>query len=439
MHTHSTIRSQRSSIDSVISDSTGFRKKIPSLISLFAIFAQQIFFSISGLVGYDYGGKTESPIYIQFIVLVFVTTVITYVRSFVKKPEISKSEIGFYVFFLFLIANHLLWVVIDGGKTPMLPRPLIFFLSLGIPGFMAARIIRVFDAWYELIRLSDLAVFFMSFGLVIAVVWSSYNSGLKSMGIGGATSQAASYYSAMCFGLLGFATFYLEKKFRYKWFRGRVGLMLSVLMMMALIVTVIMEGGRGAFILMVIYCGILFFWMANKHGMTRRGMIRYAAVALSLPIIISFAMYKVMHDPLLLSGFNRAVAYIGNSNGGLINMEGGSSGRDVVYSIDLKGIADSPWVGYGAFGVWDKVIMPHDLFLDLLLQFGVPIALILTVSVSLILWQKFKPLTTEKVWLLILFLYPMIMLLFSGEYLATSVFWFCLSSFLCLRKRKSVY
>lgn len=91
MHKHSTIRSQHSSIDSVYPDSKGFRKKIPSLISLFAIFAQQIFFSMSGLVGYNYGGKIDSPIYIQFIVLVFVATVITYFLSFVKKPEISKS------------------------------------------------------------------------------------------------------------------------------------------------------------------------------------------------------------------------------------------------------------------------------------------------------------------------------------------------------------
>jgi len=391
---------------------------------------------MSGLVGYNYGGKIESPIYIQFIVLVFVATVITYALSFIKKPKISKSEIGFYAFFLFLIANHLLWVTIDGGQTPLLPKTLILFLSLGTPGFMAARVIHVFDAWREFIRLSDLVIFLVAVALVVSIMLP-YNSGLKSIGIGGASYQAASYFSAMCFGMLGVATFRLEKNLRYKWFRGRTGLIVNILLMIALFITTIINGGRGAFILVIVYSGILFFWIANKHGLTRQGMIRYAAVAISLPIIISFAMYKIMHDPLLASGFERATSYIGNPNFGLIDMARGSSGREVVYSVVLKGISDSPWIGYGPFAVSDKVILPHNLFLDLSLQFGVPIALILVISILVIFFKKLKPLTTEKVWLLVLFLYPIVYLLFSGRYLEDGAFWFCLSSFFFLRK--SVY
>ncbi|MBV5329564.1 MAG: hypothetical protein JZU65_18380 [Chlorobium sp.] len=388
---------------------------------------------MSGLIGYNYAGIEESSIYLQFIVLVFITTVLIYAWSFIKKPQMSKSEMGFYIFFIFLIANHLLWVALDGGVTPFWPDNLIFFLSLGVTGFMAARVIYAFDAWHKLIRMSELVFILMGVGLVVAIVLP-YNAGLISRGIGGGSYQAASYYAAMCFGMLGIATFRLEKGLRYKWFRGRIGLVVNVLLMIALFIVAVINGGRGAFVLIVIYSGLVFYWIASKNGLTRHGVMRYMTVVISLPIIISLAMHKILSDPLLASGFNRATAFIGSPNGGLIDMEKGSSGRDYVYDIAVQGIDDSPWIGYGAFGHWEKVIIPHNLFLDLSLQFGVPIAVLLVISLSLILWRKLKPLTNEKVWILVLFTSVVVMLMFSGGYLKIAIFWFCLASFSFFKK-----
>jgi O-antigen ligase len=432
MNRISLIRTQHSPVDSVFSKSNSFRNRLVSLISVFAIFAQQIFFTMSGLIGYNYAGKGDSPIYVQFIVLVFIAMVLMYAQSFIKKPRISKSEMGFYIFFIFLIANHLLWVSLDGGATLLLSDNLIFFFSLGVTGFMAARAIHAFEALHELIRLTDIVIFLMAVGLVVAIVLP-YNTGLISRGIGGGSYQAASYYAAMCFGMLGVATFRLEKDLRYKWFRGRISLVVNVLLMTALFIAAIINGGRGAFILIILYSGLVFFWIANKHGLTRRSVIRYIAVAMSLAIILPLAMHKILSDPLLAPGFDRATAFIGSPDGGLIDMERGSSGRDIVYDIALKGIDDSPWIGYGAFGHWEKVIMPHNIFLDLSLQFGVLIALLLTISISVILWRKFKPLTSEKVWLLVLFLAVAVILSFSGGYLRSAIFWFCLASVFFLK------
>jgi O-antigen ligase len=391
---------------------------------------------MSGLIGYHYAGKEDSPIYVQFIVLVFIAMVLMYALSFIKKPRISKSEMGFYIFFIFLIANHLLWVSLDGGSTPLSPDNLIFFFSMGVTGFMAARVIHAFGAWHEFIRLSDLVVFIMAVGLVVAIVLP-YNNGLISRGIGGGSYQAASYYAAMCFGMLGVATFRLEKDLRYKWFRGRIGLVINVLMMTSLFIATVINGGRGAFILLVLYSGLVFFWIANKQRLTRRSVIRYIAVAMSVPLIILLAMHKILNDPELASGFNRATAYIGSPDGGIIDIERGSSGRDTVYDIALKGIDDSPWIGYGAFGHWEKVIMPHNIFLDLSLQFGIPVALILTILISLILWRKLKPLTSEKVWNLVLFTSVVVMLMFSGGYLKSAIFWFCLASIFFLKPNQN--
>lgn len=428
------ISQNNSAVNSVFSKKNRIRDKFVVIICLFAIFAQQIFFSMSGLIGYKYGGREESPIYIQYIVLIFIATCVMYALSYIKRPKISKVEIGFCFFFTLLVASHLVWWGLDGGKTYLLTKNLIFFFSLGFTGFMASRIIYAYDKWYELIKLSELFFILISVGLIISIVLP-YGRGLTETGIGGASNQAASYFSAMCFGMLGVATFRLKKGLRYKWFRGRTGLFVNISLMIALFIATIINGGRGAFILIFIFNSLIFYWIANKNGLSRRGVVRYVVVAISLPIIISSTLQILLDDPVLSSGYRRATAFIGDRNRGLIDMEEGSSGRDVVYDIALKGIADSPLIGYGAFSNWEKVIQPHNLFLDLSLQFGVPIALILTISILVNLWRKIKPLTTEKVWILTLFLFPSVMLSFSGGYLQSAIFWFCLASYFFLDRK----
>lgn len=405
------------------------RSTIISVICLFAIFAPQLFFSFGGLIGFEYGGVEESPGYVRYIILIFILMLSTFLISYLKKPKLSFIELGFYLFFFLFIVNHLAWVLFDSGETRLWPANLVFFFSMGVTGFMAARVIHVYDAWPEVIKLAELLIFVMAMGLFVAIV-QPYFTGSHIRGVGGASYQAASYYAAICFGMIGLAAFRLDKAYRYKIFRNRISLVLNILLMAALFVAVLINGGRGAFVLLVVYTGLILYWIATKGGWTWFGVFRFMSVLLAVPVATTLILQKIFNDPILAAGWRRAVAFIGSPDGGLIDLEGGSSGRDRVYSVALQGILDSPWIGHGAFGHWEKVIQPHNLFLDLALQFGVLVAMALSVLVIALLFLRLKPLNTEKVWILVLFLYPIVNLMFSGGYLHSSIFWFCLAGIL---------
>ncbi|MEX1198145.1 MAG: O-antigen ligase family protein [Pseudohongiellaceae bacterium] len=405
------------------------RNRLVCLVSLFAIFTQPLFFSLSGLIGFEYGGVDESPVYALYVILVFIAIVFVFLLSFVKKPSVSKTEFGFYVFFLVLIANHLIWVSLDSNETRLWPDNLTFFLSMGLTGFMAVRVIHAFGAWHELIRLTEVLVILMAIGLVVVIV-QPYLTGFRVRGIGGASYQAASYYAAMCFGLLGVATFRLEPTYRYRVFCSRIFIVLNVTLLIALILAVILNGGRGAFVLLALYTALIVYWIATKRGMTIRGVIRFATTVMLVPIILGLLLRNILGDSLLAPGFNRAIAFIGSPDGGLIDLEGGSSGRDRVYGVALRGIAESPWIGHGAFGHWEKIIHPHNLVLDLALQFGIAMSMAVVFVAAAIFVRRVRPLNTEKVWLLTLYLYPVINLMFSGGYLRSSLFWFGLAGIL---------
>lgn len=416
-----------------------FRHFFISSIALLAILAPQLFFSISGLIGYEYGGAAENPVYVRFIVAAFLLILAAFILSYVKKPKLNTSEIGFYIFIFLLILNHLIWVLFDNPGTRLWPANIIFFSSIGITGFMAARVVQVYGLWTESIKIAEVLILLMAIGLIIATV-QPFLTGFRVRGIGGASYQAASYYAAMCYGMIGLATFRLPKEYRFRILHNRFVALVNMAIIVGLFVAVLVNGGRGAFVLLVIYTAIIIYWIASKGGWTWNGVFRFMAVFLTVPILLAIALRKVFSDPILASGWRRAVAFIDSADGGLIDLEGGSSGRDRVYTVALRGIYESPWIGHGAFGHWEKVIHPHNLFLDLALQFGIPVALLIIVVVSIALLLKlrdFPNLRIEQLWLLVLFLYPMVNLMFSSGYFRSSLFWFCLAGLFFMMSSKS--
>ena len=411
------------------SESNSLAKIFTAAIVLLAIFAPQIFFTVAGLMGFEYAGSEESPIYVLFIVIAFVLVTSTFLASYVKRPVLGKPEITFYTFFILLLVNHLLWVVFDGQGTRLWPQNLILFLSMGITGFMAARVVHIFNAWQEVIKLTEPLFIVLAVGLISAIVLP-YLTGLRVRGIGGGSYQAASYYAAVCYGMLGFAAFRLNKTYRFKLFISRAGVAITVVLMCALFIVTVINGGRGAFVLLVLYTALILYWVVTNGGWTWAGILRFMVAIFSASIAAGLVIDMVTTDPILSAGWSRAVEFIGSADDGLIDLVGGSSGRDRVYEIAIKLIGESPWYGYGAFSHWEKATHPHNIFLDLALQFGLPIAISIVMFATILLFlcaRRFRVLATEQMWLLFLSLYPIINLMVSSGYFRSSVFWFCIS------------
>lgn len=131
-----------------------------------------------------------------------------------------------------------------------------------------------------------------------------------------------------------------------------------------------------------------------------------------------------MQNDVFRTGYMRATQFL--APGGGINWEG-TSGRDVVYLNTIHLIEQRPVLGYGLYGMWDVInYYPHNLFLEVLLQGGIVYLIIFSWMLLLFVRKLFRMVKTDRRYRIlgILFLYPFVMLMFSGTYLNTSQFWF---------------
>ena len=405
-------------------------------IALISVFSVQLFFIIYGVMGYEYSGKEEGADYVVFNVAIFLVISLLFLLSFLKKSQIQNGEILIYLYIIFLVANHFFWVLFDNGDTPVAPDNLLFFFVLGISGFLALRVVYSYGAWVDLIKFAELLAIIMSIGIIISNVIPRLTGSLIS-GVGGTSYQAVSYYSAICFGILAVSTLRLDRNYRYEMFASNLSKLLNPILMMAMLVATISNGGRGAFIVVVLYSLLSFYWIASKRGLSAAGIFRLLALFFFVILMLWMVLKFVSQDSVLANGFARATQFLKLSDGLATDLAVGGSGRDVVYDVAIRGVADSPIFGYGAFAHWDKLISPHNLILDLMLQFGILVAPMIILGSLYILMRQFKRLSTERMWFFVIFLYPVVLLMFSGGYLRMSIFWFALAGILMSPGRKT--
>lgn len=412
--------------------------RVMALVVVLAAFKAPLFFALSGLIGFQYAGAQEDPVYVRYIAVLFGITVIAYAYSCRRQPTISRPEVVFYVFAAFMLLNHGLWVFLDPFSTKAAPDNLVLFAAFSVPAILAVRILIANGAWSHFIRLTELVAMLMAAGILVAVVVpflggatdaDTLRSGVSVLG--GASTQAASYFAAFSFGLLGFYVFKADQELRFVACRNRAVNLLNSVLMAGLVVATILNGGRGAFLLLVAYCLLIAYWVASRHGMTYRGVVRFLLILAAVPGICYLVYQSLLGNPFLESGLRRAVAFVSvGGTSGIIDLAEGSSGRDVFYSGAIAGIQASPIWGHGAFGHWDRVTQPHNFFLDLALQFGIPLAAAFVFSLAAWVWGSRHSWDDRKCFMMVIGLYPCIALMFSGGYVMEPIFWVALIGFL---------
>lgn len=408
------------------------------LVCVIGIFSKQIFFGIAGILSYSYAGVGDSQVYVVYIFLTSLCMIFTLLVSYLRAPGLSVAETSFYCFFVFLFCNHLGWAIIDNRETHLLPENLVIFLSIGSMGFAAARVIHAYDQWLEIIRITELIVVFLSIGLILEIVIPFFGN-IRVRGLGGATYQDAAYYGAMCYGMLGLINFRLPLEFRYRIFRNNFIRVIEIMLMLVLVITVIITGGRGGFVLLTVYTLLLAFWFSARGSAQKFSFTRMHFSLFAMGLMIAAISAIIQRNAFLTAGVQRATAFLKAPSEGFIDIIGGSSGRGQIYSTAFNAIEESPFLGYGAFGNWQKTLQPHNLALDILLQFGVFLGGLMIVTVLFYVIRKYRGRAnrhTEQVWVLTLSLYPLTQLMFSSGYLRSSVFWFCVSAFFLMQPRR---
>jgi O-antigen ligase len=216
---------------------------------------------------------------------------------------------------------------------------------------------------------------------------------------------------------------------------------ISPFVIVLLIFCVIIPGGRGAFVLMVLYILLwyLFWIIGNKHS--RRFYIGLILALFILPFVLYGIYFIIQINEQMFVGFNRAVSFIDFKQGGF-NLAEGSSGREVIYNQAIELIGKKPITGYGLFEYMYSLTTvnqyPHNFFLELLLQGGVFYCVTMVVFLSSLFLKFIKLLKRDSQFLILLFIfaYPMTNLIFSGSYLDTPLFWYCIMIIFAVPERK---
>ena len=409
--------------------------RLITIIAAVSILAVPLFFSIMGLFGLEYEGSESSPVYVIYVVLIATLSMLTYLYASVKKG-ILKQEIILIAIIIVLFVLHILWVVFDPVQTVLIPDFLIFFLLLGLPGFFSAATIIKLNLVFQFVRIMEVMLLIVAFGIILFSVIPTF-TGVITASLAGASYQSLSYYSAFVFGMLLVYSTKIPTNLRFSWTKSKWYLGFTYGIMISCVLGTLLGGGRGAFLLLIAYS---FIHLVSSISILRlnlnsliRGFVKLIATVFSFVFFIKFFGEK----DFIQTGFKRATQFI--SSDGSIDLEEGSSGRDVVYNIAIDYINQSPLIGYGPFGFRDKTIQGHNLFLEVLLQFGIIGFILFVILMIFLIIRVFKNWSILSFWAFSLFLYPLVNLMFSGGYLNDALFIFGISFLVLLKKQKIQY
>lgn len=407
-------------------------KELQKIWIIFPILAVDLFFVISGILGYNYEGSESSNIYSVYNIIIFCLVLLYYFKSILKKPisflEIKILSIPFIVFGLYLF-----YFMIQFGINSYNTQQFLFFNLWGVSGILIAIIIWKNNYLEYLTKYMELVMIIFTLGLLISNMIPFLVGDYSSRdGIGGATYQNVSYMSAFAYGLNLYYIFYFPNA-RLSFTKSKTYKFLQFIFIPLQLVMIFLSGGRGGMVLAAIYT--LYIFVNRLFSLERKTLKKIGVYMLiSIPIFI-IAFPFLMQNDIFSNGVDRVFAFLSPSGG--INWEG-TSGRNDVYLDSLYIIKDNILFGQGFFGN-SLTHYPHNLFLQLLEQGGLIYLFIAIIIISYLLITFFKKVKKDKntVIIKIVAFYPLVLLMFSGSYLTNGLFWFSLVAMYLYSKKSN--
>lgn len=401
-------------------------KQIIELLVVMAIVINQIQFLLFSLAGIKYDPESGTGLVAILNVAFFAICMV-----WVIFQEMTTVSYRWVTWPYVLIAIVLIIFLIESVVFPNLTmgsfagKQLLFFGTGAVPAICLATYIYKYDRFDMVTRSMDLIMLICTLALTLNL--PNMLSGVGTIG-GSGGHQELSYNAAFCFAINltnlmsgnteNRLTIFTTKFFRY--------IFIAMLPLQAIIC--ILGGGRGGGVLLV------FSFVAVLYVYSYKNFVK--TMFLGLLTLIAFVVI-VSNTDLFADGFGRTFNYL---EGGKFSLENDMSDmertglREQSYII----IAESPIIGYG---LWNGLVVAgyymHNVFLDVLISGG---------FLYLFLFLLFMKRVFGSIWnilierndmcmILPLVLLPTTMLMFSGYYLTSPLFWFCTIFALLWRNR----
>lgn len=390
----------------------------------------ELFFSISAILGYTYIGSESSPIYLIFMIGIGILNIAIVLWEVFRTGRLLIKDISLIIGIPFLVLISYLFAIIEYGYAEDINRYFNNFLAFSFPSIYIGFYYGKNNKEKEIINLTpilQISMLLLTIGSIASIIIPVLR-GVGFTQLGGASYQSASYYAAFSFGLNVYYLVWGENHNRLHFMRSRLYRILSVILIPIQIVSVIIPGGRGAFVQLFVYIIITLIEVLRERKRKKTIVFLFSLIMLAL-VIILISPY-LMENDFFQRGFNRVLSFVSPSGG--INWEE-TSGRKAIYEEAIDLFKKSPLIGYGLFGYNYQISIrqyPHNIILEVLLQGGIIYLLIFVLLLLKIFIKIFKLIKIDNKWreILFLFIYPLTGLMFSGSYLSTSIFWFVVIS-----------
>jgi O-antigen ligase len=386
------------------------------IFSLLACFTNYVFFSFLAFFSIKYGGSENSSIYIIYNILNFIS--IFFINFYTSiKTGFYKNEIYIYLFIFILLALQFLWYLSNPDDLYFLTF-ISYFILLGLPGLFASLVLIKNQLLTLFIKYTDIISLLIVLAIFKSIFFSYIISGEIDTAIAGTDYQFLSYLCALSYGILIYNSYNLNQNLRFKFFKSKFYKKFTPLLIFICILGSILGAGRGAFLLIIIYTFSIFILnIKNKK-------LIYIYILCICTLIFILLYYLSFNEDSIFNRFGRIFSYINGDS--IIDIENGSSGRDKLYQVAIDAILKSPIIGYGPFSVWSSVGMPHNIILEIFLQYGIFAIILLFLIIFVILRNRDNYNIIHYKWIKSLALFPLVMLFFSGSYMHLSIFWFVL-------------
>lgn len=207
------------------------------------------------------------------------------------------------------------------------------------------------------------------------------------------------------------------------------------------------SGARGPFVVALVYLAIKMLSSGERVSL-KRAVVTAIVAVFGIFILVNgnFILYALSDLLGQFGGSGRFLAKI-SQTGSLFT----SVGRDSLYPTVVGLISESPIFGYGIGN--DRVEIasslgstnifgyyPHNIFLEIILQFGIPLGTILLVALVILLIRAFRLVQGfEREWLLIFVTLGFMPLLFSSSYLDSPLFFALLAAAVNVFRKREIH
>ncbi|PWL55887.1 MAG: hypothetical protein DBY38_00165 [Clostridium cadaveris] len=391
-----------------------------NILKIMPIFSINMFFSICSIIGYSYGGSDSSSIYKIYMFLIFIFSLIFFLYQLVVKKIIkTKGQvlvliIPFIVTLIFLV-NEIL--AINNYNTT---KYFMYFIIFSVPAIFMGIYVAQSNKISSVSKNMELVMLIFTVAVMITTI-KSLSSGERFNSIGGETYQFASYLAAFSFGINIYYLVYGTNHERFRFTSTKIYKLCCYVLLMFQLCGVFIAGGRGGFVLIIAYLIYIALSLLDKKHSKR--IIKYIFIVGIFLLVISILFPYLLNIESFNNSFNRVFSYISTDG-----VDWSGTNRDLVYAEAIYYIKQKPLLGYGLFN-WASDNYPHNFILEILLNGGI-LYLFFWIFVLINLVTKLSKIIkydSETRIIKIIFLYPLLMLMFSGTYTINTIFWFCIS------------